>query len=221
LVGHEIHLQKHQLTCLESWIVKKLKNYFVDGLRATLFSSKAAVRPFHALDLSWTCGLETHCLSDCGCGCDCNYDFDSCCESQIARRHFSKTFCGEILSDFLMMSIVGVLVQENPVLTIRIVTVDSGDPCRFVCLNGPGTSRLWVTLISFVYLPFLPEIWPSIAGLIYQSRVMRCDSGSSIGMTLMLNENAQGTSVGYGQPDHRLVCLEERNYHARMNLWSL
>jgi hypothetical protein len=104
-----------------------------------------------------------HCLSGYGCGCNC--DFDSCCESQIAtKRHFSTTSCDEIPSDFWMRSIVGVLLQENPGLTIRIGMADSDDLCPDVCCHGPGMSLLWATATSFVYLPSLLEMWPSVAG---------------------------------------------------------
>lgn len=120
-----------------------------------------------------------------------------------------------------MRSIVGVLLQESPGLMIWIATVGSGDLCPDACWHGLGTSLLWVIVTSFVYLPSLLEMSPWIAGLIYQSRAMRCDCGSLIEMMLVLIAIAQGIFVGHGQPGHHHVCLGERNYHARMNLWSL
>jgi hypothetical protein len=139
--------------------VKKPKNCSFVGLRATLSSLKIAVRPSHGLDLSWIYGLGMHFSSDCDFGYDCNCD--SCCESQIVtKRHSSWTFFGGTPSDSLKVSIVGVLLQENPVLTIQTGMDDSSDLYLGVCWHDPGTSLLWENATASFSLLFPPERWP-------------------------------------------------------------
>ena len=76
----------------------------------------------------------------------------------------SWTSFGGTPSDSLKVSIVCVLLQENPDLTIQIGMDVSSDPYLGVCWRDPGTSLPLENATASFCLLFPLERWPWVVG---------------------------------------------------------
>lgn len=240
LVGHEIHLRKHQLTCLWSLSVKKLKNYCVVDRWAI---------PVSLLDVGhvaqgWvafagvgrppclksrlfgpcllTFGRVPHCWN--GCGCDCHWDCDLGPDFGYETKKYPWTLkktrilndvSGDLQIGFLKKSIVFALAKENVAQKIQSEMQQLYALHHFDGLLDLGRYRLRVIVISFARLCVF-RVMRVVAGCqICWYCATHYGRASSIEMSQMLKAIEQETFADQVQLYRRRASHEGRNCRDR------
>lgn len=244
LVGHEIHLQKHQLTCLWPLSVKKLKNYCVVDRWAIPVSLldvghvaedwvafvgvDRPPRPKSCLfdPCLLTFDRAPHCWNgyDYGCGCGCNWDCDLGSdfdyETQKSPWILKKTCSlndasGDLPIGFLTKSIVFALEKENVAQRMQSEMQQLYVLRHFDGLLGLDRCRLRVIAISFARLAVF-----QVMRVVAECQICWCCAThygrvSSIEMSQMLKAIEQGTFVDQVQLYRRRASHEGRNCRDR------